>query len=616
MMMAQALSITQFTEALVTPAAPTVQGGHTDTKDEDFRAALRQATDPVDVDAVVPAHRGDLQTATATLKLTQADAATGAPVRLSPSGRQTPTLADVKEADDAEPSLLGDDKLSPDLSSENDSQFQQKNARAAGAAISARNLAEPGVAVRSIGISPSLVSPVTSATQRLSLADDSSSLGPVANGIPAAQSLSAAMATSTQPSSTQTAHMTAPAIVKTIAIQNAPLIKGAADRTTPAEKIVAVSKAKSSVAEHVGSVSSVQIDAPVATVIMPALAVVAGSGSHPVPLQAVTETPAVTPGLSAMVGAAAAPILPAGASPKPGTGPVEVTDQNREASTADALPVAPDSGLHASRSVVLGAAGEGGGRPASEGAVQGAMVGSTNAVGDAAGLGGITVFASSNHAGQIEAPAILQFATIGENQTGSSPLASRLEGDVVAEGLPHTILSATPTALEVGVPSGTHGWLKIRAELNGAGGVNASLTGTSSASAASLRSDLPALSSYLEAEKIQVGGVAVHTTVHTAEISSGDLVSTDGGRSVLGGQGDLPGGTSGKTAQDTAQQPGAQGTGTGAGSGAKGDEKAPAVPVDTLSDAEGYGLGTGLGGNRVLSPVEYGAGGGWLNVRA
>ncbi|WP_433983147.1 hypothetical protein RBB78_16320 [Tunturiibacter empetritectus] len=49
------------------------------------------------------------------------------------------------------------------------------------------------------------------------------------------------------------------------------------------------------------------------------------------------------------------------------------------------------------------------------------------------------------------------------------------------EPMPRT-LSATPTALEVGIPDGTHGWLKVRAEMADGGVVNASVSAASPAS--------------------------------------------------------------------------------------------------------------------------------------
>ena len=68
-------------------------------------------------------------------------------------------------------------------------------------------------------------------------------------------------------------------------------------------------------------------------------------------------------------------------------------------------------------------------------------------------------------------------------------------GGVVAasvEGAPR-MLMATPTALEVGIQNGTHGWLKVRAEMVEGGVVNASMSATSSEGQEMLHRELPAL---------------------------------------------------------------------------------------------------------------------------
>jgi hypothetical protein len=70
--------------------------------------------------------------------------------------------------------------------------------------------------------------------------------------------------------------------------------------------------------------------------------------------------------------------------------------------------------------------------------------------------------------------------------------------------LPHTTLQASPTTLEVGVPSGTHGWLKIRAEIDSTGTVQASLSPANHAAHETLRRDLPALTTFLANEQVAV----------------------------------------------------------------------------------------------------------------
>ena len=71
---------------------------------------------------------------------------------------------------------------------------------------------------------------------------------------------------------------------------------------------------------------------------------------------------------------------------------------------------------------------------------------------------------------------------------------------------PHRTLVATPTTLEVGVPDGTQGWLRIRAQVSDQGQVSASLAGGSSASQEMLHRELPALNAFLHNEQMPVYG--------------------------------------------------------------------------------------------------------------
>jgi hypothetical protein len=71
------------------------------------------------------------------------------------------------------------------------------------------------------------------------------------------------------------------------------------------------------------------------------------------------------------------------------------------------------------------------------------------------------------------------------------------------------IVSSTPTRLEVGIFNGTHGWLRIRAELGAVGTVNASVT-TVDAAHDALRSAVPEIASYLGGEAVKVGSIEIH----------------------------------------------------------------------------------------------------------
>jgi hypothetical protein len=95
------------------------------------------------------------------------------------------------------------------------------------------------------------------------------------------------------------------------------------------------------------------------------------------------------------------------------------------------------------------------------------------------------------------------------------------------------VLTTTPTRLEVGVPGGAHGWLKIRAELAGDGAVHASMSTTSSAGVEMLRRELPALSTFLHQEQVPVGSLVVHATVEAQDASK---MARGDGSNHMGGQ--------------------------------------------------------------------------------
>jgi hypothetical protein len=86
-------------------------------------------------------------------------------------------------------------------------------------------------------------------------------------------------------------------------------------------------------------------------------------------------------------------------------------------------------------------------------------------------------------------------------------------------------LVATPSSLEVGIANGTHGWLKIRAELTDTGSVKAALASSSVAGEQMLHRELPALSNFLEQERLPVSSLVVHAAAE----SSGLFAGMDGG---------------------------------------------------------------------------------------
>jgi hypothetical protein len=94
------------------------------------------------------------------------------------------------------------------------------------------------------------------------------------------------------------------------------------------------------------------------------------------------------------------------------------------------------------------------------------------------------------------------------------------------------MLTATPTSLEVGIQNGTHGWLKVRAEMTDGGVVNASVSAASSAGQEMLHRELPGLTAYLQEEKVAVNTVVVHSpSAAGADARSSSGTDSAGGQS-------------------------------------------------------------------------------------
>jgi hypothetical protein len=149
----------------------------------------------------------------------------------------------------------------------------------------------------------------------------------------------------------------------------------------------------------------------------------------------------------------------------------------------------------------------------------------------------------------------------------------------------HRALAASPTMLEVGVPGGAHGWLKIRAELVGDGVVHASVSSTSTAGTEMLRRELPSLTTYLHQEQVALGSLVVHASTGTHD---------------------------------------SFGTSSGFGSGAEGQQQADAQQGRSQQEAGSYrewnespwADGMEEGGIAAWLPQAMNAGGSWLSVRA
>jgi hypothetical protein len=179
-------------------------------------------------------------------------------------------------------------------------------------------------------------------------------------------------------------------------------------------------------------------------------------------------------------------------------------------------------------------------------------------------------------------------------QTAGSPTGLREQNgsDAVArsmEPMPRT-LSATPTALEVGIPDGTHGWLKVRAEMADGGVVNASVSAATSASQEMLHRELPSLTAYLQSEKVAVNTVVVHPTANTGAEPRDYPAGTEGGSSGQTPQRSNEGGEQGQSSLRTT--------------------------VDGADDVAGYQGLHGVGEDATLPLATYPGGGSWLSVRA
>ncbi|WP_348268695.1 hypothetical protein P8936_05585 [Edaphobacter paludis] len=170
-------------------------------------------------------------------------------------------------------------------------------------------------------------------------------------------------------------------------------------------------------------------------------------------------------------------------------------------------------------------------------------------------------------------------------QSGSGVIDSAASTDAT-----HKTLMATPTSLEIGVVNGTHGWLKIRADMTDGGVVNASLSTATSSGQEMLHRELPSLTAYLQTERVAVNAVVIQPPM----ASGTDFRGFDGGRNGNG--------------QGSAQQSGNQG----------GDSRQGAASsAPNRVEKEGFYSGvSGVGGDELLSLASLAGGGNWLNVRA
>jgi hypothetical protein len=118
------------------------------------------------------------------------------------------------------------------------------------------------------------------------------------------------------------------------------------------------------------------------------------------------------------------------------------------------------------------------------------------------------------------------------HKTSGSQVSAELQSNALARVAgsdvnPAHVLAAGPGQLEVGVLDGTHGWLKIRAELGSDGSINALLTSNATAHEG-LKEAVPALSGYLLSESLNVGRIAVHRPPEGSATGS-DMTNANGG---------------------------------------------------------------------------------------
>jgi hypothetical protein len=168
-------------------------------------------------------------------------------------------------------------------------------------------------------------------------------------------------------------------------------------------------------------------------------------------------------------------------------------------------------------------------------------------------------------------------------------LREQNSSDIIAgsmDGMPQT-LKATPTALEVGIQNGTHGWLKVRAEMTDGGVVNASVSAASTAGQEMLHRELPALTAYLQSEKVAVDAVVVHSTAPN----------------VQGGGAGMDGGSGGQMQQE----------GNDGGGHQKGITETALHATDQVVSCESLNEIDDVGPSPLAT---YVGGGSWLSVRA
>jgi hypothetical protein len=201
----------------------------------------------------------------------------------------------------------------------------------------------------------------------------------------------------------------------------------------------------------------------------------------------------------------------------------------------------------------------------------------------------------------LSAAAVVPAPTSGHPVAGPVRAETRLDGTRLVAGsgaAAPQMLSSGPTRLDVGVFDGTHGWLRIRAELGVGGAVNASLT-AGGAMHESLRAALPEMANYLQSEAVSVSRIALHRAAPGAN----SMTATEGQQN------------------GSAQRHGAAGEQAQTGDGSlkrnlRVTEQREAGSVSEASQSATQALNGGVARTMQAAGLGFGYSGGWLNVCA
>ena len=174
----------------------------------------------------------------------------------------------------------------------------------------------------------------------------------------------------------------------------------------------------------------------------------------------------------------------------------------------------------------------------------------------------------------------------GSAKEGAPVAGAKVDAEPVVRADEARVFEASPGALEVGVANSTHGWLRVRAEVDDGGAVVAQVLAANTTAAEGLHKELPALSAFLAHEQVGVSSLVVHAPASAAGAQDAAL--------------------------NFAQDRFAQGQGSSARSGGEKEKSSAGSGV-----ADNQEIANGLG--TVLNlPSQFGGGilhGGWLSVR-